>query len=557
MLPDVVGLLRPMLTLLNPSSHKAGLCWLALCTLMLVACSPGNQTDANQVEQDRRIVYGLTLLPSGIDPHINQSAELGIVLRQVYDTLVYRHPATNEIVPGLAEAWTISDDGLTYTFQLRNDVTFHDGTAFNAEAVAANLTRIVAPETASQKARPLLGPIRSYQILDDYTIRLILSQPYSPLLDALSQVYLGIASPTALAEYNTLRYQFHQVGTGPFIFEEYVPEDRIILRRNPDYTWGPSFYFSNVPDNAVEVIEYRWFTDAATRALSLENGDADIMGEVLPLDARTLSSNAGIVLMPTLIPGQPLQFYFNTQRPPTDSRAVRQALLYATNRVAITDAVFQGFSPVAWGPLAAETLYYNPGVVGVYEYDVEQAQALLESAGYADDDEDGVLERNGEPLEVTLVQPPWGQIPQVAQLLQDQWRSVGVRVNIQPVPGFAALNERVQAGSYHMVAFNTFGFDPVLLNGAFLSNERDNWTGAGNVELDSRLLEAAATIDSERRRVAYGEAQAIIMQQALILPIRDYVNLNAHRSEVEGLVFDPYGWFPLMHNVTLRPPATN
>jgi peptide/nickel transport system substrate-binding protein len=520
--------------------------------LLLVGCATEPQNTNEGADDQNKLVYGLTLLPSGIDPHINQSAELGIVLRQVYDTLVYRHPATNEIVPGLAEAWTTSEDGLNYTFKLREDVNFHDGTPFNADAVGVNLTRIVDPETASQKARPLLGPIRSYQVIDEFTIRITLSQPFAPLLDALSQVYLGMASPAALREYNNLRYQFHQVGTGPFTFEEYVPEDRIVLRRNPDYTWGPSFYFADVPDNAVKVIEYRWFTDPATRVVSLENGDADIMGEIAPIEARTLANNESIVLDPVEIPGQPLQFYINTQRFPTDNLAVRQALLFATNRTAITDAVFQGFSPVAWGPITGETLHYNRGVVGVYDYDVEQAQSLLEAAGFRDDDEDGILERNGQPLEVTAIQPPWGFLPEVTQLLQDQLRSVGVRLIIEPMPGFSALNAAVQEGEYNLVAFNTFGFDPVFLNNAFLSNSSSNWSNHADVELDALLLDALNAQDSETRRLAYGEAQAKIMQQALILPIRDYVNLNARRARIEGLVFDPYGWFPLMHNVTLR-----
>ncbi|MCA9915749.1 MAG: ABC transporter substrate-binding protein, partial [Anaerolineae bacterium] len=106
--------------------------------LGLTACTANPADDA----QGEKIIYGLTLNVSGIDPHINRSTELGIVLRQVYDTLVYRDPSTREFVPGLAQSWDISEDGLTYTFSLRDDVTFHDGTPFNAEAVAANLARI-------------------------------------------------------------------------------------------------------------------------------------------------------------------------------------------------------------------------------------------------------------------------------------------------------------------------------------------------------------------------------------------------------------------------------
>ena len=500
-----------------------------------------------------RIVYGLTLSVSGIDPHINQNSELGIVLRQVYDTLVYRDPMTKEIVPGLASAWTISDDGLTYSFQLRPDVTFHDGTSFDASAVAANLDRITNPSLNSQRARLLLGPYAGYEVVDNLNIRIRLSQPFSPLLDSLAQVYLGIASPAALAEYaeDPLRYQFHQVGSGPFIFVEYVPEDRIVIRRNPQYTWGPSFY-GPLPDNAIQEVEFRFFRDPSTRAAALLSGDAHVMGELLPADARSLSGNPSVRLLPISIPGQPLQFYFNTRLPPTNALAVRQALLYATNRAAITDAVYQGFSPVAWGPLSAATLFYNPGVVNAYAHDRENARLLLSNAGYIETNDDGILDIEGQPLQINVIQPPWGLVPQVVQLLQDQWRSVGIQANIIPVPGFVALLEKVQEGNWHMVAFDTFGYDPVILDDRFKSDGVVNWSGYASSELDILLEQARQTSNLADRQLFYGQVQSQIMQNALILPIRDYVNINAHVSSVEGLVFDPYGWFPLLYGVSLN-----
>ena len=151
-------------------------------TLMLIL-SP-----LQSMAQSTRLVYGLSFEPSGFDPHRNASSELGIPLRQVYDTLVYRDPQTGDFVPGLATAWEISGDGLTYTFQLRQGVNFHDDTPFNAAAVAANLDRVTNPEVASQKAVFMLGPYAGYEIVDDLSIRILLSAPYSALLDSLSQV---------------------------------------------------------------------------------------------------------------------------------------------------------------------------------------------------------------------------------------------------------------------------------------------------------------------------------------------------------------------------------
>jgi peptide/nickel transport system substrate-binding protein len=521
-----------------------------LSMLLLAGCAPNTSAPSVSPPQAaNRIVYGLTLEPSGFDPHVHRSSELGIPLRQVYDTLVYRDPRTQQFVPGLATEWMISEDGLNYTFKLRPDVTFHDGTPFNAQAVAANLDRITSEAVASQYAGLLLGPYENYEILDSYTIRLNLKETFSPLLDSLSQVYLGIASPAALAEYSVNRYQFHQVGTGPFTFVEYVPGDRLVIRRNPDYAWGPSFYTLPVAD-AVDEIEFRFFTDPPTRSLALEGEAAQAMGELLPSDARALTTNSAIQLLPTPIPGQPLQFLMNTQRFPTDNRAVRQALLFGTNRDAIIDAVYQRFSPVAWGPLAASTRYYSRDVIGLYSYDIGQARSLLDSLGYQDTNNDGILELGGVDLVVDVLVPPWGLIPEVAQLLQDQWATVGIRARLEPVPTLGALMERVASGEYNLAAFNSFGADPSFLNPYFLSDGSNNWTGFGSIELDNILHEAVNQTDDTVRATLYAQAQRLIMKEALILPIRDYVNLNGTSSALQGLTFDAYGWFPLLVNTS-------
>lgn len=137
------------------------------------------------------LTYGLTLAISGIDPHLNASSELGIPLASVYDTLLFRDPETGEFVPGLAESWSISNDGLSYEFHLRQDVVFHDGTPFNAEAVRANIEYILNPDNHSQKAAAMLGPLQTVEVVDDATLNFHLSEPYAPLLDSLAQVYLG------------------------------------------------------------------------------------------------------------------------------------------------------------------------------------------------------------------------------------------------------------------------------------------------------------------------------------------------------------------------------
>ena len=527
--------------------HVIILVFASIC-LSLIGCTPVAET-AN--DQPTEIVYGLTLAPSGIDPHLNGSAELGIPLRSVYDTLIYRDTISGDFVPGLALEWTVTPDALDYHFILRQDVTFHDGTAFNAEAVRTNFTRILDPANNSIKAVGLLGPISEVIVTSEFAITLRLNEPFAPLLDGLAQPYLGIASPTALAQWDNATYQFHQVGTGPYKFVEYLVNDRLVLERNPDYTWGPSVT-ENSAVPAVERIVFRFFEDVASRGEALRSGQADIMGELPPTDAQDLAQRGDITLLPTSIPGQPQQFMLNTLKAPTSSEAVRQALIYATDRQAIVQTVFQGYTPIAYGPITSATQFYSPEVEITYNYDPVQAVALFNSTGWIDSDDDGWRDEDGDNLEIILVVPPWGQTPDVAQLIENQWETtLNVQTTIQQIPSFPALVDAAQSGEYHAISLNFFGLDPVLLNEFYMSGGSRNWSRVADAELDARLLSAQRNADPETRATLYAEIQERIMLQALIVPIRENVNLNGTGPGIQGLHFDAQGWFPYLTDLAL------
>jgi peptide/nickel transport system substrate-binding protein len=494
------------------------------------------------------IVYGLTLTPSGIDPHIDASSELGIPLTSVYDPLVWLSP-DGEFVPGLAKSWEVSEDGLTYTFHLRDDVTFHDGTPFDAEAVRFSLDRIADPETQSRKAGGMLGPYDRTEVVDETTVRVHFTEPYAPFLASLSTVYLAMVSPDAVSEWGDA-YQFHQVGTGPFIFDEYVPKDHLTLVRNPDYDWAPAFFDHQGPPK-LEEVTFRFYTDPATRVLALESGEADVMGEIPPQDAVRLDEDADYELKPVPIPGQPLQFFMNTRRAPVDDQRVRQALVYALNRPAIVKTVFKAYSPVAYGPLNRPTFAYDPGVEGMYAYDPEQAIDLLEEAGWTDSDGDGIRDRDGEPLELETILMGWGYIPEVGQMLQDQLKRVGVGLDSRQTTFSNALGD-VADGRYHLVPFLFSNSDPDILRTCFHSNNVDggfNWSKVADAQLDAWLEEGKQAMDEAERREIYAEIQQHIMEEAMILPVRDYVNLNATAADVQGLRYDRQGWFPWLYEV--------
>ncbi|MBN1640652.1 MAG: ABC transporter substrate-binding protein [Anaerolineae bacterium] len=521
----------------------ATLTCLALATL-LIACrsAPG---------QDR-LVYGLTLSPSNIDPHVGASSELGIPLTSVYDPLVWRAP-DGSFVPGLAARWEVSDDGTAYTFFLRDDVQFHDGTPFNAEAVCFNLERIADPETRSAKAASLLGPFEDCEVRDTYTAIVRFQSPHAPFLDAASQVYLAMASPSAVRQWGE-DYQFHQVGTGPFTFVEYVPKDHLTLQRNADYDWAPPFFAHQGPAHLQEVV-FRFYVDPATRSPALESGEVQVMGEISPADAARIDADPELELLAVPIPGQPLQMYVNTSRAPTDDLRVRQALLYAVDRQAIIDAVFAGFSPPAYGPLARTTWAYDPLVETLYPYDPAQAGQLLEAAGWRDSDGDGIRDRDGQPLALETVLTSWGLLPEVGQVLQEQYRQVGVRLEMQTIAAYPAVVQAAAEGSYHLIPFNLSASDPHILRTAFHSSNVDggfNWSKVRDPELDRLLDQGTQTLDEETRADIYRQVQQRVMAQALVIPIRDYVNLNGASGQVTGLRYDAQGWFPWLYDVRIR-----
>ncbi len=499
--------------------------------------------------------YGLTLPVSGIDPHVNASSELGIALSGVYDTLVVQD-RDGSFHPSLAESWTVSEDGKTYTFRLRQDVTFHDGTPFNAAAVVRNLQRVVEPKTKSQKAAFLLGPFDHAEATDDYTAVITLKEAYAPLLDGLSQVYLGIASPAALDKWGD-QYQLHQVGTGPFRFVEYLDRQTLTIERNPDYRWAPEIRGHQGPAY-LDRVEFRFYADPATRLPGLLSGQADVMGELPPKDAEQIrgqvsggSDQQEHQLLPIAIPGLAVQFFPNTTLAPLDDVRVRQALLHATDRAALVNAVFGPTSPAAQGPLSAVTRGAATGL-SAYPFDLAKAKALLQEAGWTDSDGDGILDKDGQKLELKAALMSWGELPAVGTILQAQWKPLGIDLQLEQMTYPAAL-EAGRKGTHHLIPFVSSGTDPDLLRTFFHSSSIGgfNFARVNDPELDRWLDDARQTGDWAARARLYTQAQGRIMEQAWILPIRDQVNLNAAAQPVRDLSYDVQGWFPVLYDVWL------
>lgn len=530
---------------------------IASCTPLPVAVEPSAVPPAAATPRSGGTLhYGLTLPVSGIDPHVNASSELGIALSSVYDTLVVQD-RDGAFHPSLAEGWTISPDGREYIFRLRRDVVFHDGTPFNAAAVVRNLDRIADPATRSQKAVFLLGPYDRAEAVDEFTVKIVLREPYAPLLDGLSQVYLGMASPAALDKWGD-QYQIHQVGSGPFRFVSYQERQVLVIERSEDYRWTPEIRGHTGPAY-LDRVEFRFYPDQATRLPALLAGQVDVIGELPPTDAEKISQAPGgqigdgsYALHPVAIPGQSVQFFLNTRLAPLDDVRVRRALLYATDRPALVRAVFGPASPPASGPLAAVTRGADKALAGLYAFDPEQARRLLAEAGWREADGDGILRKGGVRLTLKGILMSWGELPSVGTILQAQWRQAGIDLQLETMAYPAAL-EAGRAGQHHLMPFVISGTDPSLLATFFHSRNLGgfNFAGVNDPEIDGWLDEAGRAGEWARRADLYARVQQRVMDQAWTLPIRDQVNLNAASQRVQGLSYDVQGWFPVLYDVWL------
>jgi peptide/nickel transport system substrate-binding protein len=274
------------------------------------------------------------------------------------------------------------------------------------------------------------------------------------------------------------------------------------------------------------------------------------MGEIPPQDAVRLMEGEDFVIEAVPIPGVSLMFFLNTTRAPLDDVNVRQALLYGTDRQAIVSTIFRDTSPVAYGPLAANTFGYEPAVRDYYAYDPTQAAALLDAAGWIDTDDDGIRDKDGEPLVLDMFLMSWGHMPEIGQLLAAQWAELGIGVNNQVVSYPEAL-EVAGEGRHHLIPFNLSGSDPDILRKFFHSAAGFNWSKLDDAEMDNWLEAAARTSNWEEREALYSQIQLRVMERGVAIPIRDYVNLNGASSQVEGLHFDAQGWFPWLIDVTV------
>lgn len=486
-----------------------------------------------------------------LDPHIDVKWEVLMILSAVYDTLVYQD-STGKFVPGLAKSWRISDDGLTYDFDLRQGVRFHDGSPFNAAAVKYNFDRIVKIGPKSLKAGSLIADVDHVEVVADDKVRIVLRQVNGGFLYNLSLTFLGMVSPAAVEQWGE-EYQSHQAGTGPYKFTEYKIGEKYTLAKNPDYTWGPSIYDHAGPA-LVDELEWRFLPEPSSRSVALLAGDFDIVFDLPPTSVKRVTASAGYDAVFAQLSGQTAYWFMNTQKGPTNELAVRQAMIHGIDMENGVKSVSRGSAKPAHGPISRVTPEYAPELDALYPYDPKKAVALLEAAGWVDSDGDGYREKDGKKLVVQMEMASWGNSEPYSTYFQSQMKTLGIKVELEMME-FPVAIQAGKEGTKHMIFTGGSGFSAGdSLAPYFLSQYADSgfaFSKYKDAKLDELILAAKATLDDAKRKALYQQVQLHIMQQALILPIYDYALPIGVNKEIKDLNFGATGLAPNVHDLTI------
>lgn len=447
--------------------------------------------------------------PVGLDPHITSAMSSFQVLENVLDTLVTFDEELN-IVPSLATDWTVSEDDLVWTFNLRDDAMFHNGRPMTAADVVYTYTRMLDPETGSGNAWMLEG-VSEVRARDDYTVEFVLEVPNHGFLGKLAMnKAVGIIARESVED-GTINTT--PIGTGPFRIAEFQPGVRLLLERHEDY-WQEGLPY-------LDVVDIRIIPDDTVRRTALVAGDVDWVFSVPLQDVEQLRARNDVVI--DEVPA-PAYYYLgvNLERGPLADVRVRQALAYAINRDNIAMAATFSNAEVTQDPIPSSSAWhfgYAP-----YEYNPARARELLAEAGYA-----GGFELELMPtteLEETM---------RMAQVIQADLAAVGIRATIRALEWAEWLQEQGD-GNYDTYVCSWNGLvDP---DDFFYAQHRTgqvfNFTGYSNPTVDELLDAGRRTADTEARREIYAEVNRIIVDEAPYIYIFNPMNIQAYRPNVRG-----------------------
>ena len=471
--------------------------------------------------------------PANLDPRVGTDAQSERIDELIFDPLVHRDDHFN-LVPWVAERWEIPDPK-TYIFHLRKDVHFHDGKPLTSRDVKWTLDTLRDGSLISLKTTTY-RLISQVDAPDDRTVILHLSEPDATLLYNLSDGAFGIVPYGSAKQFNRF-----PVGSGPFRFVSQEPDSQVVLERNESY-WGQHA--------KIERVRLTIVPDATTRALELRKGSADISpsGSLSADMIGTLRHDPKLVVEQQ--PGTVLAYMtFNLRDPILKDVRVRQALAYAIDRAPMLHYLFGDQGRLADSVLPPQHWAYN-GDVQHYAYDPQQANTLLDSAGYP-------RGKNGIRFHLLMKTSTEETTRLLAAVLQQQLRQVGIVLDIRSFE-FATFYSDVLKGSFQLYSLRWIGGneDPDIFYYAFHSSsfppKHANRGYYVNPEIDRLIDEGRTTVDQQRRKQIYAQVQQILARDLPYINLWYFDNVVVHSRRVKNLLLNPPGNYDFLTAVELQ-----
>jgi peptide/nickel transport system substrate-binding protein len=499
-----------------------------MLSALVAGCSAAGATGAatsggGAPVQGGTIVYGHEQEPPCLYGGWLQEAYID---RNILDSLV-TEANNGSIEPWLATSWTVSGNGLVYTFHLKPGVKFTDGTPLNAQAVADNFN--YWQQGGNSTAQVSMDPYyKSATALNATTVQVTLNKPYLPLLTMLSQAYFGIQSPTALKRSAAANCD-DPVGSGAFKVQKWIHGQEVILVKNPDYTSWPATALHKGPA-IVNEVDWKFLPDAVQRYESLVTGETNVIYDIPTVDWQNAKANFQVTQYIT--PGKPVSIYLNTSEGVFTDVRVRQAFAYGAQREADVEAAFHGVIPYEGNPSVSQaTPGYDAAVSQAYPYDPATANQLLNEAGWTGRDAAGYRTKDGKELDVKLPYPAGSVITSegtsLLETLQQQWKQIGFNVTLIPETEAQTFGGAYSTPSSYdaqpwywtspsaailwIVWRPSTKADPNYSNSSFYNNNQ-----LSAIIQDGNTAATTAAADQY-----YGQAQAIIQDQAAAVGLYD------------------------------------
>ena len=483
----------------------------ALLSTVLTGCGGGS---AEQTPEDRAAANELNVgiaqdLDDSLDPHKAVAAGTKEVMFNVFEGLV-KPTSTGDLTPAVAEKYTISEDGLTYTFTLREGVKFHNGDAVTAEDVVNSISRCRDASDEGVQEVAAFANIAYLTAVDDHTVEIGLAEPSNEFLSYLTVAIL----PTDYAEQDT-----KPVGTGLFKFVSRTAQDSVVLEKFDEY-WGTPAHLNKVTFKIIE--------NADSILMSLKSGAVDMFGHLTSTQVSQLNEDFNVI-EGTMNLVQAL--YLNHAEKPFDDIRVRQALCYAVDKQQILDLAFDGYGSLLGSSMyPAFGKYFDESLNNYYPYDVEKAKTLLADAGYAD----------GFTMTITV---PSNYQPHIdtAQVVVEQLKKVNITAEIQLVEWGTWLSDVYGGRQFQstMVGFDASTMTARALLERWTSVHSKNMINYDNDAYDQLFAAAQACYDDAEQTEIYREMTRNLAENAANVYIQDMADLVALRKGLEGVTFYP------------------